>query len=204
MGEAISKVKQYRLIDWCWLICGVSHLGFLVENIWNIATSGQIDNRNMNLPFILGYGLAILGIYLFFGTPKDDKGLLKFINTDNVILEYVLYSAVVTLFICINEIMIGEVVEHLSQIHYWDFSDVPLHITPYTSLLTASGYSIIITLFMSLCFDKIMCWLTHFDDKGYKITGVILIIFLILNFIVSFETMITENDYNWLWSIQIT
>ena len=204
MEQSITKDKQYRLIDWCWLICGVSLLGFIVENIWNIATSGQIDNRNMNLPFILGYGLAILGIYLFFGTPEDDNGILKFINTDNIILQYLRYSAVVTLFICINEIVIGEAVEHLSEIHYWDFSDVPLHITPYTSILTASGYSIIITLFMSFCFDKIMSWLAHFNGRGYQITGIILIILLLIDFTVSFETMITENTYNLLWSIQIT
>ena len=65
MELAIAKEKQYRNIDWCWMIILISFVGFLVENIWNFLTSGQIDNRNMHLPFILGYGLAILGVYLY-------------------------------------------------------------------------------------------------------------------------------------------
>ena len=38
----------------------VSFLGFVVENIWLAMTKGYINNRNMNAPFLLGYGLLIL------------------------------------------------------------------------------------------------------------------------------------------------
>lgn len=36
----------------------VSFLGFVVENIWLAMTKGYINNRNMNAPFLQGYGLA--------------------------------------------------------------------------------------------------------------------------------------------------
>lgn len=52
------------------VIAVVSFLGFAVENIWLAITKGYIDNRNMCLPFLLGYGLAVAVIYLLFGTPK--------------------------------------------------------------------------------------------------------------------------------------
>ena len=74
MELVITKEKEYRKIDWCWMIILISFVGFLVENIWNLLTSGQIDNRNMHLPFILGYGLAILGVYLLrVVNPKVDR-----------------------------------------------------------------------------------------------------------------------------------
>lgn len=47
----------------------VSFLGFVVENIWLAMTKGYINNRNMNAPFLLGYGLLILFMYAVFGTP---------------------------------------------------------------------------------------------------------------------------------------
>ena len=45
----------------------VSFLGFVVENIWLAMTKGYINNRNMNAPFLLGYGLLILFMYAVFG-----------------------------------------------------------------------------------------------------------------------------------------
>jgi len=48
----------------------ISFLGYCVENIWLAVTQQYINNRNMYLPFLLGYGLTVVGIYLIFGTPK--------------------------------------------------------------------------------------------------------------------------------------
>lgn len=203
MEQAITKVKRYRAIDWCWLICIISFVGFCVENIWNVITSGQLDNRNMHLPFILGYGLAILGIYLFFGTPTDNNGLFNLPNKSNIVFQYVSYIICVTLFISIWEILIGHTVQYLSGISYWDFSDVPLHITKYTSILTSIGYSIIITLFMRYIFDKIMSWLNQFDESAFKLTGYALFALLTIDMFASYGAMITNNNYNLIWCIRL-
>ena len=45
----------------------ISFLGFLLENIWLAARKGYIDNRNMNTPFMLGYGIAVMGFYFVLG-----------------------------------------------------------------------------------------------------------------------------------------
>ena len=201
MELAIVEEKQYRSIDWCWMIILISFVGFLVENIWNILTSGQIDNRNMHLPFILGYGLAILGVYLLFGLPTDNKGLISLTNSSNTIFQYTTYVLLVTVFICISEIIIGYGVQYFSGVYYWDFSDVPLHITRYTSILTSVAYSITITLFMNYLFDSIMTWFSRFDDKAYKYVGIILIILLTIDLLVSFGAMIANNNHNLIWCI---
>ena len=201
MELVITKEKEYRKIDWCWMIILISFVGFLVENIWNILTSGQIDNRNMHLPFILGYGLAILGVYLLFGLPTDNKGLISLTNSSSTAFHYVAYILLVTVFICISEIIIGYGVQYFSGVYYWDFSDVPLHITRYTSILTSVAYSITITLFMNYLFDSIMTWFSSFDDKAYKYVGIILIILLTIDLIVSYGTMIANNTHNLIWCI---
>ena len=201
MELAIAKERQYRNIDWCWMIILISFVGFLVENIWNILTSRQIDNRNMHLPFILGYGLAILGVYLLFGLPTDNKGLISLTNSSSTAFQYVAYILLVTVFICISEIIIGYGVQYFSGVYYWDFSDVPLHITRYTSILTSVAYSITITLFMNYLFDSIMRWFSRFDDKAYKYVGIILITLLSIDLIASYGTMIANNNHNLIWCI---
>ena len=49
----------------------ISFVGFAIENTWLLLTKGYMDNRNMTLPFLLGYGVLMVDFYLMFGTPSD-------------------------------------------------------------------------------------------------------------------------------------
>lgn len=49
----------------------ISFLGYCVENIWLAVTQQYINNRNMYLPFLLGYGLTVVGIYLILEHQKN-------------------------------------------------------------------------------------------------------------------------------------
>ena len=69
------------------LIAVVSFLGFVVENIWLWGTKGYIDNRNMCLPFLIGYGLAIVAIHALFGTPSQLILLGKRLGIRNKIVK---------------------------------------------------------------------------------------------------------------------
>ena len=46
------------------IVSVVSFLGFVVENIWLAAIKGYMDNRGMRFPFLIGYGVAVLTIYM--------------------------------------------------------------------------------------------------------------------------------------------
>ena len=81
----------------------VSFLGFVVENIWLAMTKGYINNRNMNAPFLLGYGLLILFMYAVFGTPAAFKMFTKEKVRWKRYLLYFLCSFVV---VCIGEIVL--------------------------------------------------------------------------------------------------
>lgn len=49
----------------------IAFLGFILENIWLAFTKGYVDNRNMSMPFLFGYGMAVISIYSVFGLPQD-------------------------------------------------------------------------------------------------------------------------------------
>ena len=95
----------------------VSFLGFVVENIWLAMTKGYINNRNMNAPFLLGYGLLILFMYAVFGTPAAFKMFTKEKVRWKRYLLYFLCSFVV---VCLGEIVLGIAVEALCNIEYSD------------------------------------------------------------------------------------
>ena len=69
--------SEYSIYDYVTLVIVVSFLGFCLENIWMLFRKGVIDNRNMNFPFLLGYGIAILGIYFVMGVPSRSSKFLK-------------------------------------------------------------------------------------------------------------------------------
>ncbi|MCM1100998.1 MAG: putative ABC transporter permease [Acetatifactor muris] len=128
----------------------VSFLGFVVENVWLAVSKGYIDNRGMCFPFLFGYGAAFLMIYMILGTPKKLCFLGRTIRVQNKIIRLLVYIVGVMLCICIGEIMLGIFVEKACHFCWWDYSEIPLHITRYTSIPTSIAYSLIVTLFMEV------------------------------------------------------
>lgn len=134
----------------------VSFLGFVVENIWLAMTKGYINNRNMNAPFLLGYGLLILFMYAVFGTPAALRMFAKEKVRWKRYLVYFLCSFAV---VCVGEIVLGIVVEALCHIEYWNYSNIPMHITKYTSIPTSTAFAAMITILMGNVFPVLMDWI---------------------------------------------
>lgn len=145
----------------------ISFLGYCVENIWLALTQQYIDNRNMFFPFLLGYGLTVVGIYLIFGTPK--KWLKK--RTASKALVYLAYFALMIVIVSIGEIILGKAVEYFCGFAYWNYEKVPFHFTKYTSVPTSMGFAGIIEFLwnfswspfciMSSIFRKRLCRFYH-------------------------------------------
>lgn len=136
----------YTLDEMLTLIVIVSFLGFCLENVWLALRKGYIDNRNMHLPFLLGYGLAVSGGYLVFGLPDAEH------------LERYWITAFIA--VSVGEILLGTATEHFCGYIYWDYSSIPMHITRYTSVPTSFAFACIITLFMGKCFTPLMLWIS--------------------------------------------
>lgn len=187
---------RYDLYELNIMIVLVSFLGFAVENFWLALTKGYIDNRNMNLPFLLGYGLVILGFYTLVGTP-DDLRVTEYFNIYPS-KRYILYFAVSFILVSAGEILLGTFVEHVFGFEYWNYSRIPLHFTKYTSLPTSTGFGVLITLFMSR-FDNIMNCIRSMPDAIVKPVGSLLVTLLFLDFVYSFAIMRRNRSLNIKW-----
>jgi hypothetical protein len=83
-----KKKNIYALIM---VMVVVSLLGFCVESIFTGFTHGFLSNKNMVLPFLWGYGLAILLLYILFGTPEQPLWFTKQTNFSSKTQKYVYY-----------------------------------------------------------------------------------------------------------------
>lgn len=177
----------------------VSFLGFVLENIWLAITKGYIDNRNMNLPFLFGYGLVIIGFYILIGTPEN----LKMTEWFGVYFSrrggFIFYFFVSVILVSVGEMLLGTFVERVFGFEYWNYSRLPLHITKYTSAPTSIGFGLVITLFMGYCFENIMNRIHNMPDITVKGIGSTLMLLITADFIYCFAVMYRKRSLNIKW-----
>ena len=174
----------------------ISFLGFCLENIWICIRKGYIDNRNMTLPFLLGYSFAILGIYFVLGTPGHPSSIVEKITAR---FDYFSYYVTIFILVSIGEIILGKTVELICGIYYWDYSSLPLHITRYTSVMTSIGFSFIITKFMKLLFIPMMDIISKLTIRPVINLFRLTYILMILDFFISFYQMYKNRRLNERW-----
>lgn len=183
------------------IVAVISFLGFAVENLWLLATKGYMDNRGMIFPFLVGYGLAVLLIYLLFGTPSKLRFLAKTIYIKSKAVRILFYFLMVMLCICIGEILLGKLVERTCHFCWWDYSKIPLHITRYTSIPTSAGFSVLIVIFMHKIFMPLYEYFLSWGDEVLKHTSIILFILMIGDYLYNTYLMYTKKSMQIRWKI---
>ena len=176
-----------------------SFVGFIFENMWMIYEYSRIDNRNMYLPFLFGYGLMVVFIYLVIGTTDNIFNKYKIKKPDNIILYILLCFALVS----IGEITLGFLVEKLFNFSYWDYTSIPLHITKYTSVPTSMGFAISITIFINYVFVPLLKRIKKIENKIPMFIVVLITIILLLDMSVSYIKMYNNNGRNRIWRIDL-
>jgi uncharacterized membrane protein len=183
------------------MIIIVSFLGFVVENVWLAFTKGYIDNRNMSLPFLLGYGVAIIGMYISLGTPQNSKTLDRLPFLDTQIKRTVFYFLCAFTFVCIAEILLGTFVEKTCHIILWNYSRFTLHITKYTSIPTSNGFAFIITFFMDKCFTPIMDTLSQIECTVSQKVSLVVFGLMVFDFVINAIKMFKNQSLNPIWKV---
>ncbi len=185
------------------MIAVIAFLGYITENTWLAITKGFIDNRNMNAPFLLGYGVMVLAIYLLFGTPQNlaDWGIMRYIPDGAA--SYLFYYALSFVLVSIGEILLGTLVEKVCGIEYWNYEWIPFHLTKYTSLPTSIMFAGIITFFMSNLFYPIMRGILQMKPQCIKVISVALTALLVCDFLASFYKMYRKQDFNTIWKYEL-
>ncbi len=177
----------------------ISFLGFVTENVWLLITKGFIDNRNMILPFLSGYGILVVGFYLLFGTPEDMRMDFPGSRLSDLGMYYLLAFTTVS----IGEIVLGTFAEKYIGIIYWDYSWIPFHLTRYTSVPTSLGFACIIVFFMKYCFTPIMERISHVPDTLLCPIAFFLFAVICLDTLHSFGVMHDKHTLYSLWRIDI-
>ncbi len=180
----------------------VSFLGFVVENIFTLIMGRKIDNRNMILPFLLGYGLSILVIYRLFGTPNSPLLFGKEIEINHIFFSIFYYFSVTFLCVSIGELILGHLIERTCQIKWWNYSNLPLHITRYTSIPTSTLFAVLITLFMKFLFSPLLSYFSRLNPRMLSITAVSLIVLLSIDFVHSAIYMFTNHKILQIWKYE--
>lgn len=197
-------VKTAGLYSFVLMAAFVSFLGFVIENVWLAFTKGYIDNRNMTFPFLLGYGLAVIGIFLFFGTPEKLAlfGRRIFKRTKKR-QRYIIYLMIMFIVVCAGEIILGKLVERICGFEYWNYSALPLHITKYTSVFTSLGFAAAITFFMGYCFYPLLEIFSTVPAGISERLSRLLSVVMVSDMIYSFSKMYRTRQLNVRWKKQI-
>lgn len=173
-----SKIKARilkEILALCVIVLVASLLGYLVETVWVFLRHGYIDNRGMHMPFLLGYGLANLAVFLLFGPPTDPHPLFAPATLSAASLK-LLYLAEIFVAVTVCESAFGNLVYRLSGVEWWNYSSIPLHIGQYTSVPTSIGFTACIYVFLDRFFVPLYDYLVTTDIEQYG--GIILFVTL--------------------------
>lgn len=198
-----KETGRYSISAYAVMLTFVSLLGFLIENTWIVVTEGFVDNRNMNAPFLIGYGVVILLIYCLMGTPEQLTGVLQFGKSWSKQGRISLYFLTSFCIVCGVEILTGFVVEKACRLYYWSYETLPLHITRYTSLPTSISFALLIVFFMGIVYTPAMRWLTRVDNAVLRMFSVLLVFLLLLDCGSCFLYMKTNHNFYYRWKIQL-
>lgn len=183
------------------IIIIVSFFGFCIENIFTAYAGGIINNRNMVLPFLLGYGLAILAFYSAVGTPNEPRFFKKELHLSSF-WGFIYYFVIAFLGVCVAEIVIGFAVQWSCGIIWWDYTALPLHITRYTSVPTSTIFALLITVFMKCFFNPLLRGLGKMNPRALGILSISLLVLLSVDFIHSGIYMFKNRELMHLWKVE--
>ncbi len=185
------------------IIAIVSFLGFWVENIWLSITKGYMDNRNMRLPFLLGYGLAMVAIFGMFGTPQAPRFFHIPISIDSTFGRSAIYFGITCLCVMVGEIALGTFVEKTTGIVWWNYTRLPLHITKYTSIPTTLAFGGLITTFMGCFFSPLYTYFSHSNSKVWMMVAFVLMALMVIDFMMSAIGMFKTKELLKIWKINM-
>lgn len=197
-------MKTINIWALCMVIAVISFLGFAVENIWLAITKGYMDNRNMFFPFLIGYGIAILLIYIILGTPQNLWLLGNAARIKSRKIKLLLYFAGSMICVSIGEILLGKIVEKSCHFYWWDYSDLPLHITRYTSIPTSMMFACLITFLMDKIFFPLYHLFQRWDQNILCIAAMLLMIIMTGDFIYNAYVMHKTQKMVRRWTVDTT
>lgn len=192
-------MKNVKIKEDIIMIIITSFIGFCIENFYMLFKNSVIDNRNMYLPFLLGYGLFAVAFYYIIGTPKKIFNKYELKTPKN----FLVYMLICFIIVSAGEIILGTFVEKTGHFYYWDYTGLPMHFTRYASVLTSIGFSLAITLFMAYLYIPLENKVKKISKHVPMFFTIFIFIVLVIDMTVSFKNMYINGGKNSVWKINI-
>ena len=167
----------------------------LIEKALEVAVTGR-DN------VIKISGEFFMGLYFAFGTPDAPMFFGNTLYFSSSFASILYYFTVCFLFVCIGEMILGSLTELLCGIIWWNYTDIPLHISKYTSIPTSLACASIITRYMKFFFNPLMQIFLASDVHLLSLLSIALISFLSFDFVHSGVYMFLNRKLLDIWSIK--
>ena len=189
------------------LICYIAaFLGWWVENLFRTFTAGVFDSRHQLLPFLGAYGFGIFVMFFVFGTPSEmrifQKRILPERTAKNHILRSVVYCAVMFCLILFGEMGMGLLFEKVFGVKAWNYTNIPLHITQYTSLPTTIAFTAGIFLLMQFAFPHAVKLIDKIPDKTAFILALVLGILIAADWLLMIISGLINGKFPDYWAIK--
>ncbi len=181
------KIFDYTIYHFGIMMTIFSFFGWCAENTGKLVVTQFIDNRHQFLPFLIAYGWSVLALYALLGTPDKMRFCKKRILVEdtlkNKILRYVIYFLTVYVAIFVGEIIVGYTYELTTGAILWNYEDLPLHVTKYTSVITTIAYAGAIFILMKFVFTPLMNQIVKMPKKTAVILDWVFGVILMADFI---------------------
>ncbi len=194
-------MKRKHTTALLYIVVIVSFLGFWVENIWLSIYLGFMDNRNMRLPALLGYGLGVVAIIAMFGTPQQPRFFKLPINLSSPFLRTAVFYLFACLSVMIGEIALGTLVEKICGVIWWEYTSLPLNITKYTCVPTTLAFGALITFFMGHLFPPVYRFFCRNQSNVLTVAAWVLLAILVVDWFFSILQMYQTGDFVNVWRI---
>ncbi len=194
-------MKRKNITALLYIVLIVSFLGFWVENIWLSLYLGFMDNRNMHLPALLGYGLGVAAIIAMFGTPQQPHFFRRPLKLSSRFWQTAVFYLFACLSVMVGEIALGTLVEKISGIIWWEYTALPLHITKYTCVPTTLAFGALITFFMGHLFPPVYRYFCRKQSKALTAVAWVLLGILAVDLVLSILQMCLTGDFVSVWRI---
>ncbi len=183
-----TQSTRHRILQtarWLILTAVLSFLGWLYEVLLVRVKYGRWSNRGfLFLPFCPIYGITLVTVYFFIGTPKEKRGVLK--NIQNPYLHTALYLLFASLVPTIAELFVGFVFDVTFHLSLWNYAKMPANFHGYISLPVSVFWSGLIYIFMRFFFQPLRKIIDKIPPKIAVIATMVLLFSVIVDCIIQF------------------
>jgi len=140
---------------------------------------------------------------LILGTPAEPRFFYITVSQydrRNALLYYVLMAAVM---VSIGEIILGNIVERICHMEWWNYSSLPFHIGKYTSVFTSVGFGLLITVFMDRYFTRMIKWAVFLENPVVRASVYLAFLLYCLDYVNAMRYMIINKKLHNIWKRDI-